>query len=266
MQALEKYDSLVQNIKGLKSVLVAFSGGVDSLLLLQAALDALGRDRVLAVTAVSVIRSPEEAIEARRLAGCLGAGWRELASEEMQNPNFTANPPERCYHCKKDLLARLKGLASTEGLACLVEGSNKSDLDDFRPGFRAVRESGALSPLLSADITKSEVREILRAKNLPGWDRPSEACLCSRIPYGTVITEALLKRIYLAEKAVKSLGYSVVRVRDHGDIARLEVLSGDMVNICRAGEREVLLQKLKELGYKYVALDLGGYRSGNMNG
>ncbi|HBV98959.1 MAG: hypothetical protein JL50_19065 [Peptococcaceae bacterium BICA1-7] len=265
MVSWEKFDRLVHYMKGLDSVLVAFSGGVDSLLLLDAAIEALGRERVLAVTAVSVIRSPEEREEASRLAGLFGARWVEVATGEMKNNSFVANPPERCYHCKKDLLSLLGDLAAGEGLAHIVEGSNKSDMDDFRPGFRAVRESGALSPLLEVEITKNDVREILKARGIAGWDRPSEACLCSRVPYGTEITPEKLKRIYLAEKALKELGFNVVRVRDHGNVARLEVPPADIEGMCREENRSLILQILKELGYKYVSVDMGGYRTGNMN-
>ncbi|MCL5057174.1 MAG: ATP-dependent sacrificial sulfur transferase LarE [Actinobacteria bacterium] len=265
MGSWEKFGRLVDYMKGLDSVLVAFSGGVDSLLLLDAAIEALGRERVLAVTAASVIRSPEEREEALRLAVLFGARWVEVESGEMRNTDFVANPPERCYHCKKDLLSLLGALASREGLAHIVEGSNKSDLDDFRPGYRAVRESGALSPLLEAGISKDDVREILKARGTAGWDRPSEACLCSRVPYGTEITEGKLKRIYLAEKAVKTLGLVTLRVRDHGDTARLEVPAGEIEKICREENREFILQELKGLGYKHVTVDLGGYRTGNMN-
>jgi uncharacterized protein len=265
MKALEKYDRLVQYMKGLESLLVAFSGGVDSILLLCAALEALGRDRVLAATAVSVIRSPEEREEACRMADYLGARWVELQSGEMQNTAFTANPPERCYHCKKDLLALLGSLAAEEGLVCLAEGSNKSDLDDHRPGFRAVRERGVLSPLLEAGISKDEVREILRIKGIPGWDRPSEACLCSRIPHGTGITGERLNRIYLAEKAVKDLGFKVIRVRDHGLVARLEVPAEDMEAILKEANRLTIVKKLSQLGYRHISLDMAGYRTGSLN-
>ena len=261
----EKFNRLVDYMKGLDSVLVAFSGGVDSLLLLDAAIEALGRERVLAATAVSVIRSPEEREEAFRLAVLSGARWVEVESGEIKNPSFVANPPDRCYHCKKDLLSLLGALASGEGLTNIVEGSNKSDMDDFRPGFRAVRESGALSPLLEAGITKGEVRELLKARGIAGWDRPSEACLCSRVPYGTEITPEKLNRIYLAEKTVKTLGLVTLRVRDHGETARLEVPACEIEKICREENREFILQELKGLGYKYVTVDLGGYRTGNMN-
>ncbi len=266
MEAGEKYKRLVDYLRNLEGVLVAFSGGVDSSLLLAASLDALGRDKVLAVTAGSVIHPPEELAQARELAGALGSRWQAVQSAEMQDPDFTANPPERCYHCKKGLLARLVEMAAGEGMARVAEGSNSSDLEDFRPGFRAVREAGVLSPLLEVGMTKQEIREAARERGIPTWNRPSDACLCSRLPYGRKITPERLHRIYLAEGIVKGIGLSgAVRVRDHGEIARLEVAAKDIELLCREENRINIWQKLKGLGYKYVAVDLAGYRTGSMN-
>lgn len=265
MESMKKYSLLIDYMQNIDSVLVAFSGGVDSLLLLAAAVEALGREKVLAVTAVSAIHPPEEKEEAKELAAFWGARWLEVESREMENPYFLANPPDRCYHCKKGLLELLSGIASREGLAWMAEGSNRSDLDDYRPGYRAVKESGVLSPLLEAGITKADVREILKTKGVSGWDKPSDACLCSRIPYGVAVTGDILKRVYLAEKVIKDFGVSVVRVRDHGDTARLEVLPKNIETICREDNRAVIVQKLKSLGYKHVAIDMQGYRTGSMN-
>ncbi|MHB8917828.1 MAG: ATP-dependent sacrificial sulfur transferase LarE [Desulfocucumaceae bacterium] len=260
-----KYRMLVEYMEKLDRVVVAFSGGVDSSLLLWAAMDSLGREKVLAVTARSVIHPPEEVEEARRLAAGIGARWQSVEATEMKNEEFLANSPERCYYCKSGLMALLAAVASGEGGARVVEGSNLSDMHDFRPGFRAVRETGALSPLVEAGLTKEEIREAARERGIPSWDRPSDACLCSRLPYGVRITREGLNRIYLAEHAVRELGVSVIRVRDHGDIARLEVSGADIEKVC-SGERRVLItRKLRELGYKYVAVDLEGYRTGKMN-
>ncbi|MFZ5631654.1 MAG: ATP-dependent sacrificial sulfur transferase LarE [Bacillota bacterium] len=265
MESASKYGMLVDYLEKLGSVLVGFSGGVDSALLLAAALDALGRERVLAVTAASPIHPPEELAEARQLAVTLGARWRAVESGEMENADFLANPPERCYYCKKERLALLAEMAAGEGLARVVEGSNRSDLNDFRPGFRAVREAGALSPLIEVGMNKEEIREAARKRGISSWNKPSNACLCSRIPYGEKITIERLQRIYLAEEVVRSMGVSTVRVRDHGGIARVEVPAGEIEKICREENRMHIAQKLSGLGYKYVAVDLKGYRTGSMN-
>lgn len=265
MKYSKKYGLLVHYMEKTGGVLVAFSGGVDSSLLLAASLDALGRERVLAVTASSPIHPPEELEEARRLADGLGARWRAVESTEMRNPDFLANPPERCYHCKRDLLARLGEMARGEGLDRVVEGSNLDDMGDFRPGFRAVREAGVLSPLLEVGMTKEEIREAARERGLPAWDGPSDACLCTRLPYGEKITPERLRRIHLAERVIKGLGIGKVRVRDHGEIARLEIPAGDIEKICRGEQRAYITKELLELGYRYVALDLEGYRTGSMN-
>lgn len=265
MGNVNKYSILVDYMGNLGSVLVAFSGGVDSSLLLAAALDALGRERVLAVTATSPIHPPEDLAEAQKLAELLGARWQVVESAEMQNSDFLANPPDRCFFCKRDLLARLADLAAAGGLARIVEGSSQSDLEDFRPGFRAVREAGVSSPLLEAGMTKEEIRNAARERGIPNWNRPSDACLCSRVPYGEKITPERLNRIYLAEKVVKGLGVGMVRVRDHGETARLEVPGEDIEKVCRVENRHYIVRELMALGYRYVAVDLEGYKTGKMN-
>ena len=265
MEIKTKYHQLVSYLKKLDSVLVAYSGGVDSTLLLAAALDALGRDKVLAVTATSPIHSPEEMDEARRLTNVLGVQWQDMASSEMGNPDFLSNPPDRCYHCKKIKLAGLIELAVLKGLAYVVEGSNYSDLQDYRPGYRAVQETGVLSPLLEIRMTKEEIRSASRKRGISCWDKPSNACLCSRIPYGQAITVDRLHRVYMAEKIIVNMGFNTVRVRDHGDIARIEVAVSDLEKICQDENRVYLSQRIKELGFKYVTVDMMGYRTGSMN-
>lgn len=260
-----KYRELLEYLDKLGSALVAFSGGVDSSLLLAASLDVLGRDKVMAVTAVSPIHPPEDLDEARRMAAVLGARWQAVDSKEMLNPHFVANPPERCYYCKKELLSLLVENAHKWGIARVVEGSNLNDLDDFRPGFRAVRETGVLSPLLEVGMTKEEIREAARERGIPAWNRPSDACLCTRLPYGREITPERLKRIYRAEAVLKGMGVGAVRVRDHDDIARLEVPAADIEKICREENRVYIAEKLHEIGFIHVAVDLMGYRTGSMN-
>lgn len=261
----EKYNKLLEIIQGLDSVLVAFSGGVDSTLLLAACIKSLGRDKVLAVTAASPIHKPEELALAKDIARQLGVRWLQINTVEMDNPLFVANEPDRCYHCKAGMLAGLFEMASHRGFINVVEGSNLSDINDFRPGFKAVRESGVKSPLLEAGLTKGEIMVLAREAGLSNWNRPPDACLCSRIPFGTAIRQELLEKVYKAEKLVQGLGISPVRVRVHGDTARVEVPPEDMGLLCDEKYRQMLVTGLKNLGFKYVSIDLEGYRTGSMN-
>lgn len=266
MRSHEKYAQLLSILEKLDSVVVAFSGGVDSALLLAASMDALGKEKVLAVTATSPFHLPEDLDTARSLADGLGARIRVIDSTAMKNSDFLSNPPERCYICKKDLLGKLSEIALEKGMAHVLEGSNSSDLDDIRPGFRAVREAGVLSPLLEAGMTKQDVREAARERGIASWNRPSEACLCTRIPFGQEITPERLQRIYLAEGVLKGMEIGTVRVRDHGDVARLEVSAADIEKICLPKNRAIILEMLLRTGYKHVSVDLAGYRTGSMNG
>ncbi len=260
-----KYMELLTYLEKLDSVLVAFSGGVDSSLLLAASVDALGKERVLALTATSPFHLPEDLDSARSLADVLGARLQVVDSKVMSNPEFLSNPPERCYFCKKELLGVLLETSRRQGIAHVLEGSNLSDLKDFRPGFRAVREAGVLSPLLEVGMTKEDVREAARERGIASWNRPSEACLCTRIPFGEAITPDRLQRIYSAEVILKSMGIGTVRVRDHGDVARLEVSAEDIGKICQENNRVIIAERLVKIGYKHVAVDLVGYRTGSMN-
>jgi len=265
MESAVKYGILVKYMENMGSAMVAFSGGVDSSLILAAALDALGRENVLAVTADSVIHPAVELEEARKIAEYLGSRWQGVQSTEMDDSKFVANSPDRCYYCKKGLLAMLAELAEKNKLQCIVEGSNKDDLKDIRPGFRAVREALVLSPLLEVGMSKADVRDAARARGIPNWNRPSDACLCSRVPYGVAITPYLLNRIFQAEVVVRGLGVGTVRVRDHGDIARLEVPAQEIDRICREENRDIIAKSFTRLGYRYVAVDITGYRTGSMN-
>jgi uncharacterized protein len=244
--------------------MVAFSGGVDSTLLLKVAADVLGR-RVASVTASSPTYPGREIRAARALARKLGVRHEVIATSEMDNPEFTANPPLRCYHCKKELMEKVSAMASERGLAYVVDGQNADDVSDFRPGARAAAELGVRSPLREAGLTKADIRSLSKKLGLPTWDRPSLACLASRFPYDTPITPEALGRVEKAEDALRRLGFGQLRVRHHDSIARIEVPAADFARLISPGIRGRIEKDLKKLGYLYVAMDLGGYRTGSMN-
>jgi len=244
-------------------VVVAFSGGVDSTLLLALAVRALGEDNVVAAVGVSPSMPRRERQAAVRIAGKLGARVAEIETGEFDDPRYLANPKDRCFYCKHDLLSRLKELAEREGGAALVTGANADDTGDFRPGLAAGRKLGVASPLLEAGVTKEEVRAASRALGLETWDKPAMACLSSRIPYGSEITPQRLTRIEEAEYVLHDLGFGVCRVRDHGPVARIEVPPERFDELLAV--RRQIVDALKRLGFVYVSLDLHGFRSGSMN-
>ena len=261
-EVLKKVNILKEIISGYKSVLVAFSGGVDSTLLLKVAHDVLG-ERVLAVTAVSEIYPPGEGEGASALARLIGCKHLVFEARGLESPAFAGNPPDRCYHCKKEIYAELLKVARERGLNYVVDGANADDAGDYRPGLRAGKEMGIKSPLLEAGLTKEEIRALSRELGLPTADKPANPCLASRFPYGTTITREGLKQVAEAEKALQEMGFTVVRVRHHANLARIEVSPGSMPAVLEKSRS--IVQKLREIGYAYVTLDLQGYRTGSMN-
>lgn len=219
----------------------------------------------MAVTASSLVDPPGEPEAARKIALCLGVKWQALESLELDDLNFVTNTKERCYYCKKRLMKELLVLAELNSLNYVVEGSNYDDLQDFRPGYRAISENGILSPLQEIKFTKKDVRMAAKEAGLLSWDKPSGACLATRIPYGERITVERLKRIAAAEGFIHSLGVAEVRVRDYGETARLEVSPESFIIITDKEVRKALVKEFKKLGYKYITLDLEGYRTGSMN-
>ena len=248
------------------SVAVAYSGGTDSAYLLAACLDALGPDRVLALTADSPLTPRGELEQAKVLATQLGVRHIILPSEDLQNADIVANAPDRCYHCKFSRFEALLEVARAEGLDTLLHGENADDAGDYRPGSRAAEELGVRAPLREAGLRKAEVRALSRKRGLPTWDRPANACLASRFPYGTPLTVEGLARVEAAEEQVREIAkLDLLRVRDHFPVARLEVPAQEIARLAQPEVRTGLVEALRALGYHYVTLDLSGYRMGSLN-
>ena len=251
-------------LAGYRSVLIAFSGGVDSAYLAIAAHAELG-DRALAVTADSPSYPDTHRQLALKVARDFGFAHEMIRTAELARPEYRANPANRCYYCKDELYSHLAAIARDRGFAVVVDGNNADDRGDYRPGRQAAREHGVESPLDAADLTKDDIRELARAAGLESWDEPASACLSSRIPYGSEVTDERLRQIERAEQVVRDLGFRIFRVRHHDTVARLEIARSEMPRALDAEVNAKLVSSLKALGYQYVSLDLQGYRLGSLN-
>ena len=260
----DKLTQLQTIFKQMERALIAYSGGIDSTLVAKVAYDVLG-DRALGVTAVSPSLLPEELEDAKIQAATIGISHELVNTNEMDNPNYTSNPVNRCYFCKSELHDTLKPLALKRGYPYVVDGLNADDLQDYRPGIQAAKERGARSPLAEVGITKLEVRQLSQGLGLPWWDKPAQPCLSSRFPYGEEITIEKLQRVGRAEIYLRNLGYHNLRVRSQGDTARIELAPEKIKEFVATTDLDKLVAKLQELGFIYVTLDLEGYRSGKLN-
>lgn len=258
----EKYERLKGILIDMGSVVVGYSGGIDSTLIVKVAHDVLG-DKAVAVTGDSEAFPPGEVDAALKVAEAMGVTVVRTRTHELHNEHFRVNNPDRCYHCKTELFGELRKIANERNIPWVAEGSNVDDMGDYRPGMKAGQELSVRSPLKEAGLTKAEIRTLAQYLGLPNWDKPSFACLSSRFPYGTEITAELLARLDMCERYIRELGFRQFRVRHHDTICRLEVEQHEIARVIEL--RELINSRFKELGYTYVAVDLEGYRTGKMN-
>jgi len=264
-EVIADYERLKRIIKSYNSLLVAFSGGVDSTLVAKVAYDTL-KEKAVAVTAISPTLPDRELKDAKDIASHIGIRHILIESNELEIREFVSNTPFRCYHCKKELFTKLRDLAEELKLSHIACGSTIDDLNDYRPGMEAAREMDVKNPLIEAGLNKRAVREMARFLGLPNWDKPSFACLSSRFPYGTEITESRLNQVERCEDLLQQLGFKQYRVRYHGEIARIELEENDMVRLLKDPSlKESIIKSFKQTGFKFVTLDLEGYRTGSMN-
>lgn len=259
----QKHEQLIKIISGLKGVTVAFSGGVDSTFLLKTCVDVLGKENVLAFIGKSPTCPAREIEEAKALSALIGAKYIIVETSEMEDPDFVRNDKSRCYYCKNHLFRKVWETAAKKGFLHVAEGSNLDDMDDYRQGRKACVEQKVISPLLMAELTKNEIRELSRRLHLPTHDKPAFACLSSRIPYGTPIMIDILKKIELSEDFIRGLGMRQVRVRYHGNVARIEVENDELTKVIE--NKDKIAEALESYGFLYITLDLQGYRTGSMN-
>ena len=264
MAVSEKLERLRAIFAEMDRTLIAYSGGIDSTLVAKVAYDTLG-DRALAVTAESPSLLPEDLIDARIQAATMGIAHEVVQTHEMDNLDYTSNPVNRCYFCKSELHDTLKPLALERGYPYVVDGVNADDLHDYRPGIQAAQERGARSPLAEVGITKLEVREMARHLGLPWWDKPAQPCLSSRFPYGEAITVAKLQRVGRAERHLRQMGLTTLRVRSEGDTARIELPAADIKEFVLKADLSTLVTEFQSYGFLFVTLDLEGFRSGKLN-